>query len=425
MKNKVLIFPSGAENALEVNEAIRYSVHIEVIPGSSRKDYSELMYENSVEYLPFLNEDNFISELNKIIKEKTIKFIFPTHDTAALFLTENQNKIDAYIISADYKTNFICRYKKETFNLLKNEFFCPKIYFNIAKHEEYPLFAKPNVGQGSQGIKKINNIEEHIDALKDKDLIYTEYLPGNEYTIDCFTDRHGDLLFSGIRKRAQIKMGISFKSYESSKLEVKAKEIAEVINSKLSFRGLWFFQLKEDKHGDLKLLEVSTRVAGTMGYFRHKGVNLPLFSVYDALNMDVEIHKNCYKNILYRTTTNKYKYDIEYDKVYIDFDDTIIINDKVNKILLSFIYQCKNNHIKLFLITKHAYDIYDSLEKYCISPYLFDKIIELEIDDDKWRYINPDKSIFIDNFYKERKKVREKLNIPCFDVDFVESLIIK
>ena len=56
-------------------------------------------------------------------------------------------------------------------------------------------------------------------------------------------------------------MGISFKSFEQ-KLTKEIRSIAEIINEKLKFRGLWFFQLKEDYNGNLKLLEISTRKGG-------------------------------------------------------------------------------------------------------------------------------------------------------------------
>ena len=40
-------------------------------------------------------------------------------------------------------------------------------------------------------------------------------------------------------------------------------------------------------------------------------------------------------------------------------------------------------------------------------------------------FINPEGAIFIDNWYKEREEVKEKFNIPVFDVDTVSSLIIQ
>ena len=38
-------------------------------------------------------------------------------------------------------------------------------------------------------------------------------------------------------------------------------------------------------------------------------------------------------------------------------------------------------------------------------------------------YIKRENSIFIDNYFKERLEVKEKLGIPVFDVDAIECLI--
>jgi len=424
MKKRVLIFPSGAENALEINEAIKHSIHIEVIPGSGRNDYSELIYENDVRKLPFLGYENFIEELNRLIESDNISLVFPTDDTAALYLTENASKINAKIISADYRTNFICRYKKETYALFKDDFFCPALHDELLSENLYPIFSKPDVGQGAQGVQLVKTKAIHEELIGNKDLVFVEYLPGKEYTIDCFTNKHGDLLFSGMRERVQVKMGITFRSKEVELTET-VKNIASTINSKLKFKGLWFFQLKEDSNGELKLLEVSTRTAGTMGFFRHKGVNLPLLSIYDALDMDVKIFESKHSIELFRITKNKFKYDFDYTTVYIDYDDTLIINGKINIVLMSFIYQCKNNGKKVNLITKHGTKLHQSLADFSIAPSLFDEIIVLKLEDKKSDYINPEGAIFIDNWFIERREVSLATGIPVFDVDIVDSLIIK
>lgn len=423
MRNRVLVFPSGAENALEINDAIKYSVHVEVIPGSGRKDYSQLIYENDVRDLPFISDSNFIEKLNTVIEADKIDLIFPTDDSAALFLSKHSSEINARIISADYNTNLICRYKEKTYSLFSKDFFCPKIYKDLLNENEYPIFSKPDVGQGAQGVKLIQTISEHAELIDNDDLLFVEYLPGKEYTIDCFTNKEGQLLFSGVRERAEVKMGISFRCIEAE-LTPEIKKIADIINNKLKFRGLWFFQLKEDVNGHLKLLEVSTRTAGTMGFFRHKGVNLPLLSIYDALGMNPKIFISDYNIELFRTTKNRYRYDISYDTVYIDYDDTLIINEKVNITLISFIYHCKNKGKKVNLLTKHGTRLHQSLQRHCISPSLFDEIIILKLEDKKSSYINPENSIFIDNWFVERREVNEVTGVPTFDVDTIESLII-
>src|SRR5690606_1094901 len=165
------------------------------------------------------------------------------------------------IISADYYTNDICRYKAKTYELFENEAFCPKRYYSPENVDKYPIFSKPNVGQGSQGVAVINSESEFNSLLGSPDTLFVELLPGKEYTVDCFTNRHGELLFAGCRERAEVKMGISFKSFELPMTE-EILEIANTINNKLNFRGLWFFQIKEDASGRMKLLEISTRTAG-------------------------------------------------------------------------------------------------------------------------------------------------------------------
>ena len=423
MRNKVLIFPSGAENALEINDAIKHSVHVKVIPASGRDDYSELLYENKVRKLPFIDDPNFVYELNYLIEKEDIKLIFPTDDTVSLILSREARNIKARIISSDFYTNDICRYKLKTYNLFRGENFCPEIYTGILENKNYPIFSKPNVGQGSQGVRVITSQKMHKELNADQNTVFVEFLPGKEYTIDCFTNKEGKLLFVGPRERALVKMGISFKTFEYE-LTNEIKRIAEIINEKLNFRGLWFFQLKESKNGDLKLLEVSTRTAGTMGYFRHKGVNLPLFSVFDALGMDVEIKKQKFNVTLYRTTVNKYKYEFSFSHLYLDYDDTVIINNRVNRDVMSFIYQCKNNGIKIHLISKHGYHIHKNLKSFCIDSGLFDEIIIMKLDEKKSDFIFEKNAIFIDNWYNERKEVLEKHGIPCFDVDIINSLII-
>ena len=41
MKWNVLIFPAGAENALEIYEALRYNLNVEVFGASGKKDFAE------------------------------------------------------------------------------------------------------------------------------------------------------------------------------------------------------------------------------------------------------------------------------------------------------------------------------------------------------------------------------------------------
>jgi hypothetical protein len=54
---------------------------------------------------------------------------------------------------------------------------------------------------------------------------------------------------------------------------------------------------------------------------------------------------------------------------------------------------------------------------------MFDEVIHISMDDDKTKYMDSEKSIFIDNHFADRKHVQDKLNMPVFDVDAIDSLI--
>ena len=254
-------------------------------------------------------------------------------------------------------------------------------------------------------------------------LMIIEYLPYEEYTIDCFTNKNGILQFAGMRQRKRIKSGISVNSI-TQEIPNEIVKIAEEINSKLKFQGVWFFQVKIDNAGKYKLLEIAPRIAGTMCLYRNQGINFALLSIYDKMGYDVKIFTNKVNIEVDRALTNRYLIDLNYDNIYIDFDDTIINKNVVNSYVMMFLYQSLNKNKKIFLITKHIRDVKKTLELYKISSGIFNEIIQVNNNDEKYRYLNKTKnSIFIDDSFQERYKINKELNIPCYSVDMIESLI--
>lgn len=427
MKKNVLIFPCGAENAIEIYKSLRHNLHFNIYGMSGKKDHGCYIYneENYIEGNFYVSDVNFLSLFNSILKKYKIDIIIPTHDTVALFLAKHKDKIKAKIMVSEYKTALIAREKKLTFKLFEGKWYCPKIYKNINEKIEFPIFLKPNIGEGAKGTFKISSqLEFDKLNLNYENMVISEYLPGEEITVDCFTNRFSELLFIGPRTRNRIQMGIAFNS-KSLELTEEISKIAKDINESLSLRGPWFFQLKKDKNRNWKLMEISVRQAGTMGLYRQLGINFALLGLFDLLDKDIKILKNNIEIELDRYLKAEYKIDYSYKNVYVDFDDTLIINNKVNTDLMKFIYQCINKKINIFLITKHINNIKESLRKYKISEDIFNEIFILKDKEKKSLYINKDESIFIDNYFLEREEVLESLNIPVFNIDAIEALILE
>jgi len=424
-KINVLIFPAGSEIGIEIFNSLKYNIHLDVFGLSGKADHAKFIYseDHYFEGDYYIGNQGFIDTFNSLIKKLNIELILPTHDSIALFLAQHQKEINAKAITSPYKTALIAREKNLIYELFKEFDFCPKIYNKPFVDINFPLFLKPNIGEGG----KSTAIAYDKDSLysftqQNTELIVCEYLPGDELSVDCFTNRRGELLFVGPRTRERVQIGISFHS-ESVSLTDEILEIAITINNQVNIRGAWFFQLKKDANGRYKLLEFAVRQASTMGLYRQIGVNFALLSIFDALGMDVKIIKNDYSIKLDRCLYNRYKIDYQYDRVYIDFDDTIIINGQVNLTAVKYLYFCRNNGIRVALLTKHKYDLDQSLAKYCLSKNLFDEIILINMEDDKLKYLDSDKSIFIDNYFFDRYNVFKNKNIPVFDVDAIESLM--
>jgi len=194
-----------------------------------------------------------------------------------------------------------------------------------------------------------------------------------------------------------------------------------VISKELDLHGAWFFQVKEDKESKLKILEIAPRIGGTMATHRVLGINFPLLSIYENIGVEFEIMLNQCDVEIDRALINRYKHNLQYHNVYVDLDDTLIVNDRLNTDLVKFLYQSINNNCRIILITKHVGRIENILGRWRINN-LFDEIILLKKDESKAKFISSKDSILIDDSFSERKSVYDTLKIPTFDCSMLELL---
>jgi len=421
MKN-ILVFPCGSEIGLEVYKSLKHNIHFNLIGGNSVDDHGRFVYENYIGNLPFFTDPNFIEEIKTLVQVKQIAAIYPTMDSVITLFKQNEKELGCLVIAPSLSTTKICLSKRQTYLLFKNIMPTPVLYENINEIEEYPIFLKPDIGYGSRGINKVENLAElNFFLKKNHDLLMLEYLPGDEFTIDCFTNNDREILFVGPRQRKRISNGISV---NTSTLKEKRvfENMAKTINETMELNGSWFFQVKQRNDGTFVLMEIASRLAGSSSVYRIKGINFALLNIYNAFGVAVSIIENDYEVELDRALDNKYKFKIEYNYVYIDFDDTIIINGIVNTDMVSFLYKCINENKKIHLLTKHLDDINESLKKYRLET-VFDEIIQIKSSEKKADYIKYKNAIFIDDSFAERKDVMNKIGINVFSVDQIQALL--
>ena len=421
-KKNILVFPCGSEIALEVHRSLEHSIHFSLLGANSVEDHGKFVYNQYIGDVPFLNDDDFIPSIAKLVKKHNIDAIYPSMDGVIEKLKSHETELGCVVISSHLDTAALCLSKRATYKRLEAIIRVPVLFKSISEVKNYPVFLKPNIGYGSRGTLLANDKNEAENHLtKYLDILICEYLPGTEFTVDCFTDFKGNLLFAGHRKRNRISNGISVNT-KTLTSEQHFIDIAEKINGEIELDGAWFYQVKERANGELVLMEIASRLGGSSSVYRAKGVNFASMSLFNAFKIPVEILQNSFEVEMDRALNNCYKLDLRFTNAYIDLDDTLIVDGKVNTKLISVLYGFLNKNIRLYLITKHIHDLQGTLKKFRLV-HIFDEIIHLSKNDNKSEHIKHLDSIFIDDSFTERKEVRSKLGIPVFSIDMIELFL--
>lgn len=421
MKKNILVFPCGSEIGLDIYQLVKYSTYFHLIGGNSVDDHGKFVYEDYIGDIPFIDTDLFIPTVKQIVKERNIDAIYPATDAAITILKQNEDILDCKIIAPDKQITEICLSKETTYKKLRGIVQIPEVY-DTNYPLEYPVFIKPKIGYGSRGAKVIHNIDELKSEENLSSKLITEYLPGKEYTVDCFSNRKGKLLFSAARERSRIRAGISVHTEFVSE-QSEFRTLAEKINEAIGFRGAWFFQVKRNKKGEPVLMEIAARFGGSSLLCAAVGANFAQLTLFDAFGYDVEINQNSYQVEMDRAFSSKYKHNLNFSCVYVDFDDCLYLDKSaLNTELIAFLYACLNKGIKIILITKHDGDLNKKLTDLRIKD-LFDSIIHISVGEEKHDFITETDSIFIDDSYMERKKIAQFKKIPVFSPEMISVLL--
>ncbi len=417
MFKNVLVFPSTTEIGVEVFDALKNNKHFVPFGGTGIEKGTTLVPINID--LPFITDYTFINELNRVCEEWAIDYIYPTNDDVSLFLAQNEDKIPRKIVGFKTIVNFICRDKELTYKMFKDKLNIPITYSYEKRYSaSLPLFIKPKIGSSSKDCHKFDWPNEFEKFLKDKDhskYLLSEYLPGKEYTIDCVS-QNGLLKFVGARKSISRKMGISDVCVVED--NQRFLETARIISKEFNLTGCWFFQMKENDKGNLKLLEIGPRLSGGCSFWRYMGVNLVEINLWLAGNHDVGIKLNdIEEEIVYeKYLTPRVKLnDDSYDNIYVDFDDTLILdNKKLNYELAGHLLKWYDKGKKIILLSKTTNDYMGFLETYGLQK-IFTEFIIIDAKSNKADFIE-ENSILIDDSHAERFVAQFLKNVIAFDL---------
>lgn len=425
----VLVFGGGTEIGLEIHRSLAPLRDVVVVgAGAAVSSHGPFVFDRW-HTLPSAGCPSWLDELNALIVAEEIEFVFPAHDDALLALAIHRDDVAATVLASPTETCRITRSKRLTYSRLADVVPAPKVHEAPPRTGEFPVFVKPDRGQGSQNAEVIRDANqlacwmERVGASWDDGLlgwVCTELLPGPEYTVDCFTDRDRGLLFVGPRERIRTRNGICVSAVAVD--DPRFHELAACIDRELSFHGAWFFQVKRTATGEACLLEVAPRIAGMMGFHRALGVNLPQLTIYEAQRSPVRILPLAATVVADRALVTRYAHDVAYDRVYVDLDDTLLSPKGVDTRVARFVFQCVNRGVEVVLLTRHSGDLALTLRNHRLTG-LFDRVVHVQEGAQKVDHVDPASAVFVDDSFSERAAVADRYGIPTFDGSMIEMLL--
>ncbi len=177
-------------------------------------------------------------------------------------------------------------------------------------YPESNICFKPSLSNGSRGFRIVSEQIDEADLLFNykptqtwirkneavrilsaapfPQLLVSEYLPGQEYSVDCLCNR-GEAVIVMPRLRKKMINGISVEGEFVRQEEIIGYCIR--IIKELQLHGNIGIQVKQGANGQFLILEINPRVQGTIAAGLGAGVNLPVLAVKQALGIDLSANE--------------------------------------------------------------------------------------------------------------------------------------
>lgn len=271
--------------------------------------------------IPFAHEENFIESVLAVCRQKNIQIILPLVTKELLPFSQHKKDFEPEgikIIVSPASEIELANNKYRLYEFLqKNGIAIPAFRtvksigeFNKAVTElNYPeneICFKPAVSNGSRGFRILSEKINELDLLLNHkpqsvyltlenalrilssgefpELLVSEYLRGEEYSVDCLVN-NGETILCVPRSRKKIINGISVEGefIKDENIISYCNHISKLLN----LHGNIGYQLKKSEKGVPLILEINPRVQGTTSAALGAGVNLPVLAIKQELGLAI------------------------------------------------------------------------------------------------------------------------------------------
>ncbi|MFL2487566.1 MAG: ATP-grasp domain-containing protein [Gammaproteobacteria bacterium] len=325
-KIRVLMTGAGAPGGPGIYKALVTQDNFDVYTCDMNINASgRFLSPKKFEVIPAATDKDFIPKLMELCFRLDIDVVFPLVTMELFKLSEAKNQFaekGIKIIVSGPSSLHLANDKGRLYEHLKNNNLKTPDFFLVNKVDELierchqlgypkkPVVIKPAIGNGSRGIRildescnrydllfnhkpssiysNLNDILSAIGSEEIPEIVVSEFLPGQELTIDTIVDS-GVMMQCLIRTRDSMNSGIST-SGRFIHDDAVTEYIESIVKTLPELKGPVGFQVKESAKGNYLLLESNPRIQGSSVSAMGLGINLPAKAV--NLELGIEIDDN-------------------------------------------------------------------------------------------------------------------------------------
>ncbi len=264
--------------------------------------------------------------------------------------------------------------------------------------------------------------KHHTNSLPVLDTQITREQPSPqdaEVRIDCYSDKQHHLVYVAARKRMETQNKTDT-VWQTVALSPEQKVFAAACAQKNGLTGAWSFTPATRTTPEI----VIPYFIPEMGLHRALGVNFLLLMLHEARGNQIKALpiNACAK---WSENTKGISVKLEYQTVFLDLDDTLIVQGTINDTVVAFIYRCQAKNTPVYLITRHYRDPAITLCEFGIAEKLFEDIIWIQDKMPKSSFMKDKEApLFLDDAFSERLAVSSETDIPCLPPEAVEALMV-
>lgn len=317
----ILMTGGGAPGAAGILKCLQQEPSFNIIVADANCNAVGKYLNKSFETIPYATSADFVETVLSVCKRKNINALLPLVTKELIPLAQQIKRFEEAgikLLISPASSLEIANNKSRLYEFLQWRGMAVPDFRVVETIEQFKkaveelgfpakqICFKPSVSNGSRGFRIVTEQINELDLLFNykpdstfislddavrilssgvfPELLISEYLPGEEYSVDCLA-RHGQSILIVPRLRKRMINGISVEG-EFVKEESIINYCTQIIKE-LQLHGNIGIQVKKTEVGQFLILEINPRVQGTIAAAFGAGINLPLLAVKQELGLPV------------------------------------------------------------------------------------------------------------------------------------------